>query len=201
VKDLALATLLTATLLASLPGSVRADGPPGRVVTLSVGGGLNTSGKDDAVPMPDLLRISPELQIGFGIALADSVVLTTQVDLLGALVSIGVGVDLSVAWAPLLSLAPSWGPIVRIAGGAFLYAQGGEVGVGSDYEAYGFRFAGEAGAMFVDEVNANGVAWALSATIGAQLVGLPSVGPCESGTDCSDVLFGGTLRGHAHLFF
>jgi hypothetical protein len=185
--------------LASAPAAA-GDAVPGRVVTLSAGGSLNPSfGHATAAP-PPLLRELPELQLGWGLRLGGQALLTTRLDLVGAIVPIGpagAGLDVAVTWAPGLG-ATGWRPIARASVGGFVFASGGE-GLGRDYTGAGFRLAAELGLLRGARRGTVMVRYGVVA--GVQAIGLPDVSPCGPGDDCSDALIGPSLRLETMMMF
>lgn len=173
---------------------------PGRVLQVSLGGNLHGSyGRATRAP-PDLLRVAPELQLAWGMQLGGQILLLTRFDLLGGMLPLlptGLGLDLSAGWAPWLG-GGGVTPLLRGSAGGFLFHSGGEL-PGPDYQAYGFRLALEAG--FLAPIRGVRGRFFWGATIGANAVGLPSVGPCSAGDDCSDALLGPSLRGEALWLF
>lgn len=200
----ALAVLLAGvTLEGSAPASEGLSRPeplPGRVLTLSVGGAANGAFGHATVRPPLLARLSPELQVGWGIRVGESFLLTTRLSILGGIVPVfptGLAAEVAVSYLPLTSASPIK-PLFRFSSGAFVFGSGGEV-AGPDYQAYGFRMALEGG--FVHLTKVPGGLAGLGLTAGAQAIGLPDVRPCGARADCSDVLFGASLRFETLLVF
>ncbi len=153
----ALAVLLAGvTLEGSAPASEGLSRPeplPGRVLTLSVGGAANGAFGHTTVRPPLLARLSPELQVGWGIRIGESFLLTTRLSILGGIVPVfptGLAAEVAVSYLPLTSASPIK-PLVRFSSGAFLFGSGGEV-AGPDYQAYGFRMALEGGFVHLTRV-------------------------------------------------
>lgn len=199
MKLLFLITVLAVTFAA--PVFVNAEDEfPGRVVSASLGVNLNSSHGDAVLRPPDLLRIAPVLQLSWGMQVAQQILVTTQVDILGGMLPLlpsGAGVNIGVAWLPGLD-HEGWRPLIRFATGLFHFASGGE-GLGPDYDAYGFRLAFEVGLTRGFRRSNGFFRWGIVA--GAQAAGLLHVAPCGPDEDCTDVLLGPSLRAEAILLF
>ncbi len=182
------------------PDLPRSEPLPGRVLTVSVGGAANGAFGHAAARPPLLARLSPELQVGWGIRIGESFVLSTRLSILGGVVPVlptGLAAEVVASYLPLTSASPIK-PLVRFSSGGFLFGSGGAL-AGPDYQAYGFRMALEGGFLHLTKVP-GGLA-GLGLTAGAQAIGLPDVRPCGPRDDCSDVLFGATLRFETLLVF
>jgi hypothetical protein len=175
---------------------------PGRFFAASFGVSVNPSLGHATLAPPDLLLVSPELQLSWGMQIGGAVLLFTRLDLVGAMIPItsaGVGVELGIAWAPGLGQG-HWAPLIRASGGLFAFGSGGEA-LGPDYDAAGFRLGLEVGAFLwpVVEGDHGVVGWGIVA--GVQATGLTHVGPCAAGDDCSDALIGPSLRVEGTFLF
>lgn len=187
--------LVVAAITIATARAAWADETPGRWASVSLGMAVTPSmGHATATP-PALLAFAPELQLAWGIRLGRGGLLTTRLDLLGAMLPFapaGLGLDVGGGWSSALD--GGWGPIVRASLGGIVFGSGGEVS-GPDYTAYGFRLALEAGVL-----HARGAfTWQILA--GVQTTGLPHVEPCNPGDDCSDAGIGPTIRAEAGWLF
>lgn len=186
----------------SIPATAGAgESIPGRLVSVSLGAAVNPSLGHPSASPPGLLRVAPELQIGWGMRLAEQAFVFARLDLLGGMVPIfpsGYGLDLGVGWTTALRRR-GWSPLVRFSAGGLTLESGGEIGLGPDYQAYGFRMGLEAGISRASRLGNGLVMWSLLA--GAHATGLPHVEPCASSGGCSDLMIGPTVRAEVSLLF
>lgn len=190
-------------VLAACPPAARADEPdplPGRALTFSIGGAANAAFGHATTRAPLLARLSPELQLGWGIRVGESFLLSTRLGMLGGVVPLfptGLSAEIVATYLPLAGNAPVR-PLVRFSSGGYLFSSGGEA-LGPDYQAYGFRAALEGGFMRLYPVP--GGRAGVGMVGGVQAVGLPGVHPCGPRDDCSDLLIGASLRLETLLLF
>lgn len=199
-SSLSIVAALAALVVAPPSRADDAEPLPGRALTFSIGGAANAAFGHATTRAPLLARLSPELQLGWGIRIGESFLLSTRLGMLGGVVPLfptGLSAEIVATYLPLAGTAPVR-PLVRFSSGGYLFASGGEA-MGPDYQAYGFRAAIEAGFLRLYPVPGGRAGVGLVA--GAQAIGLPSVHPCGPKDDCSDVLFGASLRLETLLLF
>lgn len=197
------ALLLAAALLVGGVPSARADdGVPGRFASISLGATFHGRYGEATAQPPDLLRNLPELQLAWGMQLADCILVFTRFDILGGMLPLlpsGAGIDLGAAWAPGLG-EEGWRPQVRFAMGAFYFGAGGETATGDDYSATGFRMALEIG-LFDGARMPSGALFRWGVVAGGQATALVHVEPCGPDDDCSEAMLGPSVRAEAQILF
>lgn len=189
-----------ATLVASAPSVGHAREEPGRYVGLAIGALVNPSLGHATRKPPALLTVPPTLELSWGIRLSDDLLLTTRLDMLGAIMPIGpagYGADLGLGYSSSPT-SGGWMMVGRATIGGLYYVSGGEA-LGPDYQGGGFRLGLDGGLVHRERVETLVVEYGF--LVGVHATGITSISPCNRGDDCSDAFIGPTFRFETGFLF